>query len=75
MEKIRAKMTVEMTAESVTYINSLIERDEAKEGIPHDTYRNLNKCPVCGESFGEVDSFCERCGQRLKFNKSDIIPL
>ena len=75
MNKIKAKMTVDMTAEEVTYVNELIERDTAIEGVPHEDYSNLNKCPLCGETFGGYDRFCSRCGHRLKFVTSDVVPL
>lgn len=75
MKPITETVIVTLTAEEVVEINGLIKRNKAKLGIPHEDYSNLNRCPLCRNTFGASDSFCSKCGQRLEFNASDDIPL
>lgn len=75
MEKIERKITVEMTIDEAAYINELIERDKAVMGIPHEGYKTLNYCPICNSAFSSTDNFCDKCGRRVRFTDSDIVPL
>lgn len=69
MDKLKGKMSVELTLEQANEINALIERNKPRairqyvysiEGIePSDI------CPVCEHGLPFIDKFCPHCGQAL----------
>ena len=74
MNKLKGKVTLELTVEAVNHINALLERDDPKppvdegyftDGSWHEVYR----CPVCNAHVGNkelgIDAFCIKCGQRI----------
>lgn len=68
--------TIEMSDETLNKFNELLCRDTEMDGIP-DKEPKFNKCPVCGSYFmNDMDKrFCYKCGQRIRFVESDIVPL
>lgn len=76
MEKIKyPKIEVVLSKEEVDEINALLDRDKAADGIPTVVGGDsCNKCPSCGSVFCKWDKFCSRCGQRLHYIESDVIP-
>lgn len=71
----REPITVEFSDAAIDEFNELVKRNEAVDGIPDAKYTNLNTCPICANVVGLGDNFCGLCGQRIKFTKSDIVPL
>lgn len=74
MRKIKEKIMLALTLNEAIEYNTLVERDELKEGLPTED-SHICRCPKCGREFKEEDYFCGLCGQRVKFVVSDIIPL
>lgn len=74
MKKIEETIMLKFTLDEVVELNKLIDRDTIKNGIA-DKNRDYNKCPVCDRLFGQWETFCPNCGQRIKFVDSDDIPL
>ena len=81
MEKIKAKLTFAMTAEEITEINRMIERETVMDGLMDDMSSDYrwNKCPKCGRAFLNDDGcYCKDCGQKIRFidySTIDVIPL
>ena len=71
MDKLKGKITVELTIEQVNEINALIEKNKPralKKYVYSDTnLKSTNLCPVCGRTLIllDDDGFCPRCGQSL----------
>ena len=67
--------TIEMSDETLNKFNELLCRDTEMDGIFEDS--QFNKCPVCGSYFiNDKDRhFCYKCGQRIRFVESDVVPL
>lgn len=68
------KITLTLTLEEAQVLRHYIEREDEEEGIPTDNgYNNL--CPICETSFTKGDNYCPCCGQKVRFNDNDILPL
>ena len=56
---------------------TIIDRDEAIKpndiAFVHCTGCNVGYCPHCAESVSDIDLFCSKCGQRLKWKDSGLI--
>ncbi len=66
--------TIEMSEETLEKYNELVLKDKEANGIVHPS-ADLNKCPRCNWLFVESNKYCPHCGQRVRFVKSDVIPL
>lgn len=71
MDKLKGKITVELTIEQVNEINALIEKSKPRAlkryiySDPSITPTNL--CPACEHTLilTDSESFCPHCGQAL----------
>lgn len=63
-----------LSEETLEKYNELVLKDKEANGIVH-TSPDLNKCPRCNWLFIESDKYCPHCGQRVRFVKSDVVPL
>lgn len=70
----REPITVEFSDYAVELFNNLVEKNTERDGLLCDN-KDFNKCPNCGCSFVKGHNFCTKCGQRVKFVSSDIVPL
>lgn len=67
-------VNITLTNDEVDYINSLIRRDKIVKGIQIEN-SSRNECPICGyRCINHLNLFCEKCGQRIEYIDSDIIP-
>lgn len=76
MEKIKyPKIEVWLSKEDVDEINTLLDRDKAVDGIPDKVGGyDCNRCPKCKTVLSADEKFCSKCGQRVNYIKSDVIP-
>lgn len=63
---------LKMTIEEALALKELLEKDELMEGRPKE---DGCECPRCGTKLIKGGYRCPCCGQRVKYNESDIIPL
>lgn len=80
MNKLKVKLVSELSAEDVAYINKLIERDKAVDGLMDDKSSDYrwNRCPKCDRAFLNDGIYCKDCGQKLRFidySTKDVLPL
>ena len=66
--------TIDFSDETLKTLNDLILKNREADGIVH-TSPDLNKCPACNWLFIESNQYCPHCGQRVRFVKSDVVPL
>lgn len=68
------RINVEFDYKDIEFLNTLIEKSNAKDGVPTDN-EYKNKCPACGYPLVDLTHcYCANCGQRIRFTTSDVIP-
>lgn len=68
------KVVIELTVVEAIELRSVLERNLIEMGIPTEK-ADENECPKCGMPIYEGGYYCPRCGQRVAFNKTNVIPL
>lgn len=68
------KVAIELTVVEAIELRSVLERNIIEMGIPTEK-ADENGCPKCGTIIYEGGYYCPRCGQRVAFNKTNVIPL
>lgn len=74
MEKIKVKVSLELTPEEIVELNKLIDKSKYIYGVPTD-FENMCACPKCGTLYDKEANYCSGCGQAVFFNESDTVPL
>ena len=68
MDKLKGKVTVELTVDEWLRINQLIDRDREKPMVEYKfdtTNGGMALCPSCGRVINTNFRFCGFCGQRI----------
>lgn len=64
MDKLKGKITLELTSDEFDYINKLIDRDTERPMAQYDGSDKMAACPACEKPINKSLCFCGWCGQR-----------
>lgn len=66
--------TIDFSEKTLKEYNELLLKSREADGIV-ECNKDFNRCPVCGCHFVKGHNYCTKCGQRVRFVESDVVPL